>query len=185
MKIHYNSPVVLTFALVSTGLLVIDALLAGSLMRFFVVGPTMNPASPVDWFRLFSHVLGHASVPHLMGNMMLLLLVGPILEEKYGSARLLAMIGLTAVVTGGLNLLLFDSGLLGASGVVFMFILLSSITNARDGHLPLTLVLVVILFLGQEIVRGIGDDGVSQFAHVVGGLCGAGFGLVPGMLRRR
>lgn len=181
MKIQYNSPVVLTFALISTVVLVADKLTAGTVMQAFVVGPSMSPERPLDWFRLFSHVLGHASIAHLMGNMMLLLLLGPILEEKYGSRRLLAMILATAVITGGLNLLLFSGGLLGASGVVFMFILLSSATNLRAGHLPLTFVLVVLLYLGQEIVNGLRSDDVSQFAHVMGGLCGAAFGLVPGL----
>ena len=72
-------------------------------------------------------------------------------------------------------------GLLGASGVVFMFILLSSVTNARRGRIPLTFVLVVLLFLGQEVWNGLTQDNVSQFAHVIGGLCGAAFGFRPNL----
>lgn len=181
MKIQYNSPVILTFALLCTGILIVDVLTAGSIMHLFTVGPTMDTSRPLDWFRLFSHVLGHANVSHLMGNMMLVLLLGPILEEKYGGRALLVMILVTALMTGGLNLLLFRGGLLGASGIVFMLIMLSSVTNMRAGHLPLTFVLVVALYLGQEIVHGLRADNVSQFAHVIGGLCGGAFGLIPGL----
>lgn len=184
MKIQYNSPVVLTFALTCTALLIADALTAGSIMPFFTVGSSMRVADPVDWFRLLSHVLGHAGVEHLMGNMMLILLLGPMLEEKYGPFRLLSMIAATALITGVLNVLLFPNGLRGASGIAFMFILLSSITNARRGHIPLTFVLVMVLYLGQEIWRGLGSDNVSQFAHVMGGMCGAAFGLLPTRTRR-
>lgn len=180
MRIQYNSPVVLTFALAATAVLVLDFATAGNVMPFFAVGPSMDAASPVDWFRLFSHVLGHAGLSHLMSNMMLLLLLGPILEEKYGSRTIAVMIGITALVTGALNIALFSGGLLGASGIVFMFILLSSVTNVQRGRIPLTFVLVVVLFLGQEVWSGLSDDNVSQFAHIVGGLCGAAFGFVRG-----
>lgn len=177
MKLDYNSPVILTFALAATIILVADALALGQLMPFFTVGGEMRVGHPVDWFRLVSHVLGHGSVQHLVGNLMLILLVGPIVEEKYGSAALAAMIALTALVTGVLNVALFSTGLLGASGIAFMLILLSSITNVRRGRLPMTFVLVVVLYLGSEVVRALGADNVSQFTHLVGGLCGAGFGF--------
>ncbi len=179
MKIQYNSPVVLSFALTCTALLIIDAVTGGAIAPFFTVGSTMHVADPVDWFRLFSHVLGHAGVQHLMGNMMLILLLGPMLEEKYGPIRLLGMIVATALITGLLNVLIFPGGLRGASGIAFMFILLSSVTNARRGYVPLTFVLVVVLYLGQEIWSGLGEDNVSQFAHIIGGLCGAAFGFLP------
>lgn len=183
MKIDYNSPVILTFALAATAVLVVDAVMLGSLMPLFTVGGTMSFANPVDWFRLVSHVLGHGSLPHLFGNLTLILLVGPIVEEKYGSAMLAAMIGMTALVTGVLNIALFSTGLLGASGIAFMLILLSSITNVRKGHLPLTFVLVVVLYLGSEVVSALGADNVSQFTHLVGGLCGAAFGFAAAARR--
>ena len=175
MKVQYNAPVVLTFALVSTVVLLLGALLPGDVMAFFTVPGTMRGALDVP--RLFTHVLGHSGVMHLYGNMLLILLLGPILEEKYGSKRLLAMIFATAFITGLLNVLLFDTGLLGASGVVFMMILLSSITNVRDGMIPLTFLLVVGLWIGQEVWDAMGSDSVSQFAHIAGGACGAGFGF--------
>jgi membrane associated rhomboid family serine protease len=179
LKLHYNSPVVLTFAFVSAIILVINAVSAGSVTPFVSIGQPFSFANPLDWLRLFTHVLGHGSVAHLAGNLMLLLLLGPILEEKYGSGRLLTMMALTAAITGLLQVSLFDSSLLGASGIVFMLILLASITNAREGHIPLTMLLVVVLYLGQEIAASVRADNVSQFAHIVGGLCGAAFGFIP------
>ena len=41
------------------------------------------------------------------------------------------------------------------------------------------LVLVVILYLGGEVVDAVTrQDSVSQLTHIVGGLCGAGLGLL-------
>ncbi len=184
LKVQYNSPVILTFALVATAVLVLDRLMLGQVMPLFAVGGTMDPANPFDWFRLFSHVLGHAGAGHLLANLMLILLIGPVLEEKYGARTMVVMILVTAGVTGLLNVALFSSGLFGASGVVFMLIILSSFTNLRDGHIPLTFVLVVSLYLGQEIVHALGSDNVSQFAHVLGGACGSAFGFLGGPSRR-
>ena len=84
---------------------------------------------------------------------MLLLVVGPPLEEKYGSRRLLVCIAITALVSGLVQFLLFPgAALLGASGIVFMMIVLSSLAGMREGAIPLTLILVVILYLGGEVV---------------------------------
>ncbi len=177
MKIHYNAPVILSYTLICVVVLGVNPLMVGQLMPLFTVYPTMSLGNPIDYFRLFSHAMGHGGWEHLVGNFTFILLLGPILEEKYGSRQLLMMMFLTALVTGILNVVLFSTGLLGASGIVFMFILLSSVVNAQRGRIPLTFVLVVVLFLGQEVMNVWKNDGVSQFAHIIGGICGAFFGF--------
>jgi membrane associated rhomboid family serine protease len=130
-----------------------------------------------NWVTIFTHVLGHAHWGHLISNLTLILLIGPMLEESYGSSTLLFMIIITALVTGVLNILLFNSYLLGASGVVFMMILLSSFTNFSHGEIPLTFILVLILYLGVQIFSVSEADNISHFAHIIGGLCGSFFGF--------
>ena len=179
MRITYNAPVTLSFALLSTSLLVIDQFTGMALTeRFFVVGPVMDLGNPIDYVRLVSHVVGHAGWGHLVSNFAFILLLGPILEEKYGGGTVLVMMATTALVTGVLNVLLFPTGLLGASGIVFMMILLSSFTNYRRGEIPLTFILVVILYLAREVVTIAQSDSISQFAHIAGGLCGSLFGFI-------
>jgi membrane associated rhomboid family serine protease len=178
MKVTYNAPVTLTFALISTLVLVLDQLTGSALTsRFFSIGGSMNWSNPIDYLRLFTHVIGHANWTHLLSNFAFILLLGPILEEKYGSTSFLVMILITALVTGLLNVLLFSTGLLGASGVVFMTILLVSFTNFRKGEVPLTFILVVLLYLAREIIAAFQDDNISQFAHIAGGFCGSLFGF--------
>ena len=91
---------------------------------------------------------------------------------------LLSLIAVTALVTGLLQLLLGDGVLLGASGVVFMMILLASMANIRQREIPLTFIAVVILFIGREVVSAFKADQVSQMAHIVGGAVGAAFGFL-------
>lgn len=184
-RLQYNSPVILTFFFASLAVLVLDALTGGvSTMAAFCV--YRAPLSPLFVVRLFGHALGHSGIDHFLGNMTLLLVIGPPLEEKYGSRTLLAGIALTAVVSGALQCLLFpDAALLGASGIVFMLIMLSSLAGMKEGQIPLTLLMVAALYLGQQVydivfVR----DQVANFMHIVGGACGTAFGFAVRPRRR-
>lgn len=178
MSIKYNSPVILTFSLVCTAVFFIDIGMANTLMQYFMVGNSVNWTNPASIFSLFSHVIGHGSIEHLMGNLTFILLLGPIVEEKYGSKFTLAIILITAFITGLLNVMFFNTGLLGASGIVFMLILLVSFTNVKSGQIPLTFILVALLFIGKEVILSLREDHVSQFAHIIGGVCGSFFGFI-------
>ena len=180
-KIHYNSPVVLTFFFLSVSALLLDILTKGwTTVHLFSV--YRSPITPLFFVRLFGHVLGHSGYAHFAGNMVLFLVVGPPLEEKYGSKALLAGILLTALVSGLLQCALFPhTALLGASGIVFMLILLSSLAGMKAGSIPLTLILVAVIYLGQELYSGLFvQDNVAHFMHLVGGACGTGFGFYCG-----
>jgi membrane associated rhomboid family serine protease len=181
-RIRYNAPVILTFSLLAAAVTILAAVLGGTrggnVMSLFVVPGHMDWDNPLAYVRLFTHVLGHAGWQHLLANLMVILLIGPLLEEKHRSMRLLEMILITAGVTGALNILLFDTALLGASGVAFMLIVLSSLTSYRRREIPLTFVLVVLLFVGGEVASAISQrDQISQFTHIIGGACGAMLGL--------
>jgi len=184
MKIKYNAPTVLTFAFLSAIVLILSQTVAQSLTEQWFLVPGrggFSPGSLRSWITLFTHALGHANWPHLISNFSFILLIGPILEEVYGSFSLFVMIAITAAVTGVLNVVFFTSGLLGASGVVFMMILLASFTNFSRGEIPLTFILVLLLYLGRELFDSFGTDpetaNISQFAHIVGGFIGSLFGF--------
>lgn len=137
IRIRYNSPVILTFAFLCAIVLIIDELSGGHFISaFFTLTPTFDPRSFLAWMRLVTYVIGHQNWTHLISNFSFILLIGPVLEEKYGSLPLLAMMIVTALATAFLNLLLVHTGLYGASGIVFMLILLSSFTNIRQGEIP-------------------------------------------------
>ena len=110
-------------------------------------------ADPLFFVRLFGHVLGHAGWDHFIGNMLLFLVIAPPLEERYGSRTLL-----------------------GASGIVFMLIMLSSLAGSRNGGIPITLILVGALYLSQQVYDILFvQDNVANFMHIVGGACGTVF----------
>ena len=48
----------------------------------------------------------------------------------------------------------------------------------KNGCIPITLILVLVLYIGGEIVDGVVlRDNVSQLTHIIGGICGALLGL--------
>jgi membrane associated rhomboid family serine protease len=190
LRITYNAPVVLTFTLLAVLVYAIpgsseDFLNPNSFRSWFVAYPKLGePFGARSYVGLFTHILGHAGWEHLLGNFMLILLIGPILEERHGSVPLLVMILITALVTGIANVLLSSHVLVGASGVVFMMILLASTANIRQGEIPLTFIAVALVYLGGELYRAFkADDGISHMAHLVGGLVGAGFGFLGARAR--
>ena len=180
LHLQYNSPVVLSFALLSLGALLLSLVTGGRSNTLLFSVYRSSLLQPLTYLRFFLHVLGHADLTHYISNMMLILVVGPPLEEKYGGRALLWAIAVTALVSGLVHWLFFPgAALLGASGIVFMMIVMSSLAGMKDGAIPLTLILVLMLYLGGEIVKGITlSDNVSQLTHVIGGLCGAFLGIV-------
>ena len=180
--IQYNSPVILTFAGVSLIALILGTVTGGLTNTWLFSVYRSSLLNPLTYVRMFTHVLGHADLSHYMGNMMFFLLLGPGIEEKYGSRNTLLIIAATAFITGLMFFIFFPkSALLGASGIVFCFIVLSSMTDIKEGKIPLTLILVCILYIGEEVFNAIFvNDNISQLGHIIGGACGCAFGFKLG-----
>ncbi|MBN2874459.1 MAG: rhomboid family intramembrane serine protease [Spirochaetales bacterium] len=180
MTIRYNAPTTLTFTLVCAVVLLLGTVFPGLVEAWFSVPGRggFDAHSLRDYVRLFSHILGHADINHFLSNFSFILLLGPILESTYGSGGMMIMTVITAFVTGILNILLFQTGLMGASGIVFMMILLSSFTNFNKGEIPLTFILVLVLYLGREVWNAFTANNISEFGHIIGGLCGSIFGYL-------
>lgn len=180
LKLSFNSPVILSFAILCFAAMVLNFVTRGLANQAFFSVYRSSLLSPLTYVRLFGHVLGHAGWEHFFGNITLILVVGPLLEEKYGSANMLFVILATALATGLVHFIFFPRlGLLGASGVVFALILLSSFTSMKEGEIPLTFILVAVIYIGQQVYEGLFvQDNVSNLTHILGGVVGAGLGFV-------
>ena len=172
IRLSFNSPVILGFTLACFIVLILDKVTGSASTRAFFSVYRSSLASPFTYIRFFGHVLGHASWDHFFGNIMMLLVVGPLLEEKYGSANILFVILTTALVTGVINFIFFPH-------VVFAFIFLASLTSIEEEKIPLTFILVALIYIGQQVYDGIFiRDNVSNLTHILGGIVGSGLGYV-------
>ncbi|MBQ9045263.1 MAG: rhomboid family intramembrane serine protease [Oscillospiraceae bacterium] len=180
VTIQYNAPATLTFALLSLLTLVLATLTHGwTTDHLFSVY-----RSPLDdlltYPRMVLHVLGHRDLAACTANIVMILVVGPAAEERFGSAKVLLAILLTAIATSLVMWFLFPaSTLMGASGIVFMLIVLSAFSGARDGVIPLTLLLVLALYLGSEVVQAVtGTRDLAQLTQITGGVVGVLLGAI-------
>lgn len=170
-RITFNAPVTLSFFfLASLGMV-------GVIFFPMQVLPVMAARGPLELS--VAYVLGvciypfaHADWLHFVSNFSIILLIGPVLEEKYSSRFLFFSLALTSIAIGVIHTLLFDDGIIGASGLVFFAIMLVSMTNFKKGEIPMSLILVALLYLGKEVAGLFEEDQVSQFGHILGGVCG-------------
>lgn len=179
-KIEYNSPVTLTFSLIALLAVILGGVTGGRSTRALFSVYRASPADLMTYLRLLTHVFGHMDNSHFAGNIALVLVLGPIVEEKYGARKYAAMILITALVAAGAHLAISgNTALMGASGIVFMLIFAAAFTGRREKKIPLTIILVAILYLGGELVSGVfARDNISQISHIIGGLCGIGAGAL-------
>lgn len=180
-KFDYNAPVILTYFFICLIMLMIDKLCKGKFSAtFFTTYKNDSLLNPLTYFKLISHSLGHADWDHLYSNFIKILLIGPLIEEKYGSINLLIAMILTSLIIGIVNKILGKGGILGASGVAYMLILLSSFVNMENGKIPITLTLIILFFVVDEVIKLFRrkKDGVSHLGHITGAICGAIFGIL-------
>ncbi|ERP31481.1 rhomboid family intramembrane serine protease [Chitinivibrio alkaliphilus] len=181
IKISFDSPVTLVFAITAFIVQVVETnFQLGLTLQFFSRSGSMTWNDPWEYLRLFSHSIGHADYEHLLGNLFVILLLGPVLEARYGEKKILGALLLTALSSSLIQLLLFRGAINGASGIVLLYIILVSAVNLKKGSIPLSFILVFLIFIGGEGLRAFQTDGISQIAHIIGGVCGALFLLFTG-----
>lgn len=185
-KITFNSPVTLGFVSICFIALILNVVTNGTTNNILFSVYRSSLANPLTYVRFFGHVFGHASWEHFINNMMYILLLGPLLEEKYGKYDMIIIIVVTAFVTGLINFIFFPHiQLLGASGVVFAFILLSSFANFQSGKIPVTFILVALIYIGQQIYNGVfASNNISELTHIIGGILGSAFGFAENKIKR-
>lgn len=178
INISFNSPVVLGFVIICFFALILKYATQGKSNDLLFSVYRSSLISPLTYFRFFGHAFGHSGWGHFIGNMMMILITGPLLEEKYGAANMIYIIFITALVTGIINYIFFPkTKLMGASGVVFAFILLSSFAGTYTGGVPLTFILVALMYFGQQIYEAIFvKSNVSNITHIIGGIIGSVIG---------
>ncbi len=178
--ITFNSPIVLGFVIACFAVTLIGVISGGRITKLLFMTYHSSLKNPMTYVRFFTYVFGHSGWAHFIGNASYLLLLGPMLEEKYGARTLLHIIGITAFSTALVNYIFFPSvALCGASGIVFAFIILASFTGFKNGEIPLTFILVAVIYIGQQVIEGITvADDISNMSHILGGVIGAILGYM-------
>lgn len=180
LKLAFNAPVTLCFIALCFIATLLGVVSGGSLSTMFFTAYRLQVLNHLSWLRCVTSTMGHAGWEHFFNNMLYIILLGPILEEKYGSKVMILSIVLSGLATTlAITILAPNTSVIGASGVVFAWILMSSFTSFREGTIPVTFVLVFVFYIGQEVLNGVvARDNISQMGHIVGGLVGSSIGFL-------
>jgi membrane associated rhomboid family serine protease len=170
------SPTVQTLAVMAVVFLAQQvAGLVGAMGFLFVLGPSF----PLRPWALLASIYAHGSLPHLLGNAAMLLLVGMIVESFTSSVRYHAFFVTTGVLSGLAQITLVPgSRVLGASGAIFAFLgylvaanpVSSSVLDALRLSRRAQLALFALLAVVVTVLTG--APGVALVAHFTGFLLG-------------
>ncbi len=179
IKFDYNSVVIISYLFLSLLAWFLNIITKGKTNEYFFSSYRSSLLSPLTYIRLITHSIGHTNWDHLVHNFLYILLVGPMIEEKYGSINLLIMLLITSLVIGVYNSLFTKYSICGASGNVYMLIVLSSFANISEGKIPITVLLILIFYVISELKDKITKkrDNTYHDGHLLGALCGILFGI--------
>ena len=173
----YNSIVILSYFVICLIVLILNTILKGKINNFLALrkGSLLNP---MTYIRLFTTGLCHNNWTHFRNNFITILLIGPLLEEKYGSIPILEMLLITTAASSLIHLFIYESSAIGASDNVYMLIVLCSVVNVTEGKIPVTLILIFLFYVADEIIKQFSNkkDNISHDSHIVGAICGFIFG---------
>jgi rhomboid protease GluP len=128
-----------------------------------------------EWWRVMSAMFLHGSVDHVLGNVIVLYIVGLACEHAFGGART-ALVYFASGVAGGLLSIAAGPGpSVGASGAIFGVIAAVVVVlyryqdrfYVRDKRIGF----VLLVWAGWQILTGLANPFIDNFAHL-GGLAG-------------
>ena len=179
LEFDYNSPVIITYLCLSLIACFLNFISKGKTNKLLFTSYPSSIWNPLTYIRLFTHAIGHKDLDHLIHNFLFILLIGPMIEEKYGSIPLIMMLLITSFVIALFNLIFNRFTITGASGNVYMLIVLSSFSNIKKKKIPLTLILILIFYVFSEIKKSLleGNRTIYHDGHLIGAIMGVLFGF--------
>ncbi len=179
IQFDYNSIVILSYLFICLGAWLLNIITREKSNKLLFESYRSSLLNPLTYVRMFTHSIGHKDWDHLVSNFLYILLIGPMIEEKYGSLNLLIMLLITSVVIALFNMIFSNYSILGASGNVYMLIVLSSFSNIQEGKIPLTVILICIFYVIGEFKRTVTERKSKTYhdGHLIGALCGLLFGI--------
>ena len=186
LKVSYDAPVTLSFVIICAVLFLLNCfVIKNDVLEKILASPTTQAGTlpfivkqPLSYVRLLVYIFGAGSGAGslLITNLILIMLLGPAMEERYGSVIIGIMIFVSALFAGVLNACFCAESLIGAVPVVCMMIFLNAFMSFSKKTFPLSFAAVIVLFVFLEIFSGAGA--VKIIICIAGGLCGSLFAFL-------
>ena len=187
LKVSYDAPVTLSFVILCALFFLLNSfVIKNGALEKVLASPTTQAGAlpfivkqPLSYVRLLLYIFGAGVTGAgsvLITNLILIMLLGPAMEERYGSVIIGIMIFVSALFSGVLNACFCADSLIGAVPVVCMMIFLNAFMSFSKKTFPLSFAAVVILFVFLEIFSGAGA--IKIIICIAGGLCGSLFAFL-------
>jgi len=92
LRVSCNSPVILGFTGICFLSLVMGVITKGVSTNLLFSVYRSSLMDPLTYIRFIGHIFGHAGWEHFIGNIIFILAVWPLLEEKYGQANIFILV---------------------------------------------------------------------------------------------
>ena len=175
--IQYNSVVTLSYFFICLIIQIINGLSRNEFSTKYLTCSRYRITDVRFYTGVLTHAIAHGDWDHFINNMTILLLLGPSVEERYGSIPFLIMLLITTVLVGYINMVITSKSIYGASSNTSMLIVLASFASASQGKIPLTVILICLIYFVREIKRILKRDGSYHVGHIMGYICGLVFGF--------
>ncbi len=184
LKFSYDAPVTLSFVIVCVFFFLLNTfVIKNGALGKILASPTTQAGAlpfivkqPLSYLRLLLYIFGSGEEVIYLTNLMIILMMGPAMEERYGSVIIGIMIFVSALFAGVLNACFCADSLVGAVPVVCMMIFLNAFMSFSKKTVPITF-LAVIVFFGFFSINS-GMSAIRLIICIAGGLCGSLFAFL-------
>ncbi|MCR5699512.1 MAG: rhomboid family intramembrane serine protease [Treponemataceae bacterium] len=182
-SVSFDSPVALILVILLVVMAVVERLVP-SIAWLFVCpcragnAAAFNYAHVADYFRILLYPFGFSSWNQLTANLVFILLLFPKIESVFGKLFSSLLVLITVLFAGVICVCFSNSVIYGTSGIVCMLLILAIFISADKRQIPLSYILLAVIYFAREIVSIIDTNTIEVFCHFAGSLAGSLVGIL-------
>ncbi len=154
-----------------------------------VAVPAFNFKAPLDYLRMLLFCLGNGSWEEFFFSVVIILLLGPAMETRYGSGIFALMAFISILVSGVMTVCISPYAVTGSASIVFTLVILSSLQEFNRKKIPaswaglLAVAVCAQLYFNSRARNAVGfiqvmTFGIPVFIQMIAGICGSIFGFL-------
>ncbi|MDD7416751.1 MAG: rhomboid family intramembrane serine protease [Treponemataceae bacterium] len=182
-SVSFDSPVGLVLVILLVVMAIIERLVPSIDWLFVCPCKAGNSAAfdyrnVADYFRILLYPFGFSSWNQLTANLVFILLLFPKIESVFGKLFSSMLVLITVAFAGVICVCFSNSVIYGTSGIVCMLLILAIFISADKRQIPLSYILLAVIYFAREIVSIIDTNTIEVFCHFAGSLAGSLVGIL-------
>lgn len=182
-SVSFDSPVGLVLVILLVVMAIIERLVPSIDWLFVCPCKAGNSAAfdyrnVADYFRILLYPFGFSSWNQLTANLVFILLLFPKIESVFGKLFSSMLVLITVAFAGVICVCFSNSVIYGTSGIVCMLLILAIFISADKRQIPLSYILLAVIYFAREIVSIIDTNTIEVFCHFAGSLASSLVGIL-------